>query len=119
MYSSHLAGSFSEQSASLPGSVSPSSGPLRMTRSRALRAASRARAVVRHFSTIFLASAAVLLQPLVQALDHDRLDDRAHLGVAQLGLGLALELRVGQLDRDDGGQTLTDVVAGQVLLALP
>ena len=36
------------------------------------------------------------------------------LGVAQLGLGLALELRVGQLDADDGRQALAHVVAGQV-----
>jgi hypothetical protein len=39
-----LAGSRSWQSASLPGRDIPSSAPLRMTRSRALRAASRARA---------------------------------------------------------------------------
>ena len=45
-------GSRSEQSASLPGSDAPSSAPLRCTIARALRAASRARAVVRHFSTI-------------------------------------------------------------------
>ncbi len=37
-------GSRSEQSASLPGSPPPSSAPLRRVRSRALRAASRARA---------------------------------------------------------------------------
>ena len=43
------AGSRSWQSASFPGSAIPSSAPLRMTRSRALRAASRARAAVRHF----------------------------------------------------------------------
>ena len=36
------------------------------------------------------------------------------LGVAELGLGLALELRLGQLDADDGGQALADVVAGEV-----
>ena len=51
-YSSLRAGSRSWQSASLPGSDMPSSAPLRMTRSRALRAASRARAAVRHFSMI-------------------------------------------------------------------
>ena len=52
MYSSLRAGSRSWQSASLPGSDIPSRAPLRMTRSRALRAASRARAAVRHFSMI-------------------------------------------------------------------
>ncbi len=55
MYSSHFGGSRSEQSASLPGRVRLSRADLRMTRSRALRAASRARAEVRHFSTIALA----------------------------------------------------------------
>src|SRR5438309_332815 len=44
IYNSHRAGSRSWQSASLPGSVLLSSAPLRRTRSRALRAASRARA---------------------------------------------------------------------------
>ena len=39
-------------------------------------------------------------------------------GVAELGLGLALELRVGQLDRDDRGQPLADVLAGELLVAL-
>ena len=37
------------------------------------------------------------------------------LAVAQLGLGLALELRVGELDADDGGQALADVVAAHRL----
>ena len=44
MKSSHSAGSFSWQSASLPGRPAMSSAPLRRVRSRALRAASRARA---------------------------------------------------------------------------
>ncbi len=42
-----------EQSASLPGSVLPSSRPLRRVRSRALRAALRARAALIAFSTIW------------------------------------------------------------------
>ncbi len=36
------------------------------------------------------------------------------LGVAELGLGLALELGLAQLDRDDRGQALADVVAAEV-----
>ena len=56
MKSSHFSGSRSEQSASFPGSEKPSSAPLRSTRSRAFRAASRALNAVRHFSTIRLAS---------------------------------------------------------------
>ena len=42
------------------------------------------------------------------------LDLALDLGVAQLGLGLALELRLGQLDADDGRQALAHVLAGQV-----
>jgi hypothetical protein len=34
------------------------------------------------------------------------LDLALDLGVAELGLGLALELRIGQLDADDAGQAL-------------
>ena len=46
------------------------------------------------------------------------LDQRADLGVAQLGLGLALELRVLELDRDDRREALAHVFAGEVLLFL-
>ena len=52
MYSSLRSGSRSWQSASLPGSAEPSRALLRMTRSRALRAASRARCAVSDFSMI-------------------------------------------------------------------
>ena len=45
---------------------------------------------------------------------HDPLDEALGLGVAELGLGLALELRLAELDRDDRGQALADVVAGEV-----
>ena len=40
------------------------------------------------------------------------------MGVAQLGLGLALKLGLGQLHRDDRGETLTAVLAGHLLLVL-
>ena len=56
----------------------------------------------------------VLLEVLVEALGERGLDLALDLGVAELGLGLALELRLGQLDADDGGQALADIVAGQV-----
>ena len=42
------------------------------------------------------------------------LDQRPHLGVAELGLGLALELRVAQLHRQDRGEALADVLAQEV-----
>src|SRR5262249_47388160 len=38
--------------------------------------------------------------------------------VAELGLGLALELRVAELDRHDGGEALAHVLAGEVLVLL-
>ena len=53
---SHLLGSFSLQSASLPGSEVESSAVLRRVSSRALRAASRAREAVRHLSITCLAT---------------------------------------------------------------
>ncbi len=51
-------------------------------------------------------------QALVDHLLHKGLGDR----VAQLGLGLALKLGLAQLDGDDGGEALTDVVAREVLV---
>ena len=42
------------------------------------------------------------------------LDDALHLGVAEAGLGLALELRLGELDADDGDEALARVLAGEV-----
>ena len=50
----------------------------------------------------------------MSALGDGGLDLALDLGVAQLGLGLALELRVGQLDADDRRQALADVVAREV-----
>ena len=47
-----------------------------------------------------------------------RLDLALDLGVAELGLRLALELRIGQLDADDRGQALADVVAGEVAVGV-
>ena len=43
-----------------------------------------------------------------------RLDLARDLGVAELGLGLALELRLGELDADDRRQALAHVLAGEV-----
>src|SRR5216110_227711 len=84
-YSSHSAGSRSWQSASLPGRPTPSSTPFLRVMSRALRAASRARAP--------------LFQKLAQLLGDDLLDHWPHLGRNQLLLGLRGELRLGHLYR--------------------
>ncbi len=42
----------------------------------------------------------------------------AHLGVVQLALCLALELRLRQLDADGRRQALTHVIAGQIRVGL-
>ena len=60
------------------------------------------------------AVARVLVQVLAEALGDGRLDLALDVGVAELGLGLAFELRLGQLDADDRRQALPDVLARQV-----
>src|SRR4029450_7608525 len=54
----------------------------------------------------------VLLEPLAELVVDHLLDERLGFGVAELGLGLALELRLGELDGDDRGQGLPAGVAG-------
>src|SRR5438876_21032 len=60
----------------------------------------------------------VLLEEL-RELDVDRLlDETAHPGIAELRLRLALELRHSELDGDDSGEALADILALQVLVLL-
>ena len=54
----------------------------------------------------------VFLEEDGQLLVHQRLDVALDLGVAELGLGLPLELRLGDLHRDHRGQPLAQVFAG-------
>src|SRR6185436_13819748 len=89
--SSDLAGSFSWQSASLPGSEAMPITLLRLA-SRALRAASRV--------------AGILLEPFGHLVGHQAFERLAHLGADQFVLGLRAELGIGQFDRDDRGQPL-------------
>ena len=117
-YSSHCAGSVIEQSASLPGRRVESSAVLRRVRSRALRAACRARAASTTFVTIALRVVRVLLEELREHRVHRGLDDALDRRVAELGLRLALELRLAELDRDDRGEALDHVLAEQVLVLL-
>ena len=60
----------------------------------------------------------VLVEVLAEAVGDRGLDLALDLGVAELRLGLALELRVGELDADDRGQALAHVVAGQVAVGI-
>ena len=50
----------------------------------------------------------------MQLLVADSLYERLDLSVAQLCLGLALELRLGDLDRYHRREALADVIAGEV-----
>ena len=65
----------------------------------------------------------VLLQPGSEALGDRVADEPLHLGVDQLLLGLVVELRIGDLDRNDRGESLPQVLPGgrdvleQVVLA--
>ena len=65
-----------------------------------------------------LSHAGVLVQELLQLVAHYGVDQGAHLAVAKLRLGLALELGLGELDGDHAGQALPAVVAGHLLLPL-
>ena len=56
----------------------------------------------------------MLLEVIGKAVGHDLERQRAHIGAAELGLGLALKLRIGQFDRDNGRKALAHIVAGQV-----
>src|SRR4051812_5409947 len=60
----------------------------------------------------------VLLEELGEPLVDGGLDEALHRRVAELGLRLPLELRLADLDRDDRGQALADVLALQVGILL-
>src|SRR5438270_3312320 len=60
----------------------------------------------------------VLLQPVPQPVVHDTLDERADLGVPELRLRLAFELRLAELHAYDRDDALPDVFALEVLVFL-
>ncbi len=60
----------------------------------------------------------VFLKPFGQLFVDQHLNRGADLGTDQLVFGLAAELGVGHLDRQDTGQTLTRVIAGKADLFL-
>ena len=51
----------------------------------------------------------MLFKIFVQLVGHNARDQRTHIRVAELCLGLALKLRVGQLDADDGAKPFKHV----------
>ncbi len=55
----------------------------------------------------------VFLQPFGELVRHQAFKRLAHFGGHQLVLGLRTELGIGELDRDDRGQPLAHVIAGQ------
>ena len=65
-----------------------------------------------------LALGRIALEPGGELVVDDLLHEAARLGVAELRLRLALELRLRELDGDDRGEALADVLARQLLLAL-
>ena len=95
-----------------------SSADLRRVRSRALRAASRACAAETALRDDLRASLGFSSRNSPSLAVDDRRDEALHARVAELGLRLALELRVLELRGDDRGEALADVLAGEVLVLL-
>ena len=56
----------------------------------------------------------IFLEILGQSLGHDGIDNAAHLGIAELRLRLPLELRLMNLETDDAGQALSDILAREI-----
>ena len=113
-----VAGSRSEQSASLPGRVEPRARLCGRTSSRALRAASRARAAFRHFSRMRLPSAGFSSRNCASASPSDLIDLHSTSALLSLPLVWPSNCGFGQLDADDGRQALAHIVAGEVRLVL-
>ena len=53
----------------------------------------------------------VFFQVAIQVIAHGRIDDAFDLAVAELGFGLAFELRLGDAQRNDGRQAFAEIVA--------
>jgi hypothetical protein len=91
---------------------------LRRVISRALRAASRARAASTILPHDDLGVVGALLQVVGERLGHDVFHRAAHFAADQLVLGLAAELGLGHLDAQHAAQALAHVVAADLDLGL-
>ena len=109
--SSLSAGSFSEQSASLPGRPVSSSAPFPPGEFPRLPCRLPGACSLNRLFDDLSGDRGVLFKVSGERLVYDRFDDALHLAVAELHLCLALELRVRQLHTDDGGEALPDVIA--------
>ncbi len=112
MNSSDFAGSFSWQSASLPGSEETPSGFLRRQFAR-LAGGLAGGGGLDHLADNDLGLGRMLLEPGRERLVDDVFDHRAHFRGHQLVLGLRREFRVRHLHRKHGGEALAAIVAGQ------
>ena len=102
MNSSLSSGSVDEQSASLPGRFSRwLTAVLRVTAWLAARDASRARAARMMRADDRLGDGLVVVEPLLERRPHHAVDLALHLGVVEPVLGLALELRLDDVGRQD------------------
>ena len=54
----------------------------------------------------------IFFEVFAETIADDGVDDAFDFAVAELGFGLAFELRMGDAHRDDGGEAFADIVAG-------
>ena len=117
MKSSADSGSLIVQSASFPGSDEFSSAlsPRELTRfASGLTRVARSDRLLHDLARL----GAVLLEELRKLLVDDLLYETGDPGIAELRLGLTLELRVPELDGDDGSQAFARVLALEVVVLL-
>jgi len=87
--------------------------------SRALRAAFTRCGGLDHLADDHLGFARMLLEPGLEHVVDDALDNRADLGGNELVLGLRGKLRVRHLDGENRGQSFAAIVAGERDFLLP
>ena len=114
MNSSRSSRFFDEQSLSLSGMPAPSSSDLRPHEVAGLLGRGAGLGGGDALLDDLVGLGGILLEPVAQLLVGGPLHQRLHGGVAELGLGLALELRVAQSHGDDRRDALADVLALEV-----